>query len=115
MATNGQAAAGGEQSGAPCHLHHLHVGFLPLSVSREQKWVTVAVVGCPAWPAGSGTVAASAPTFYKSSLGNYSEPPGKQPFVLFDSNRSHEYPPSASCTSQLPYSPGHCPSRPWAL
>lgn len=39
-----------------CHLRHLHVGFLLLSVSREQKWVTAAVVGCPAWPAGSATV-----------------------------------------------------------
>lgn len=55
MATNGQAAAGGWQSDAPHHLCHLHVGSLPLSMSREQEWVTVAVVGCPAWPAGSGT------------------------------------------------------------
>lgn len=36
---------------------------------------------------------ASAPTFYEASLGNYSQPPGRRPFVLFDSNRSHEYHP----------------------
>lgn len=34
----------------------LWFGFLRLSVIREQNWVTVAVVGCPSWPKGSGTV-----------------------------------------------------------
>lgn len=56
MAANGQAAAGRQRSGAACQIHHFHVGFLPLSVSWEQKWVTVSVVGCPAWPAWAGTV-----------------------------------------------------------
>lgn len=54
------AAAGLQHLDPLCHSHHLHVGCLPVGVSRGQNWVTAAEVGCPAWAVGSATDGSSA-------------------------------------------------------